>query len=104
MLNIKYIKNIEKETEKRLKKHYRESAFFVIDKVSFNISDCEEIVEINARAGYAYVKDDKEYYEQIRITFTPSVEVIKNSGEFAVIFFHYAVSKLDDCSYFIKEA
>lgn len=103
MLNIKYIKKIEKETEKRLKKNYRESAFFVIDKITFNISDCEDIVEIEARAGYSYMRDDKETYEQVRMVFSPSLSVIKNSGEFAVMFFHYAVSKLDDFSYFKED-
>lgn len=103
MLNKKYVKKIEKETEKRLKKFYRESAFFCIDQITFNWSDCEDIVYIKARAGFKYEKDGKEQYTQIDVHFEPSIEVIHNAGEFAAILYHHIVSRLDGIDYFKED-
>ena len=103
MLDKKYVRKIEKETEKRLKKFYRESAFFCIDQITFNLGDCEEIVYIKARAGFKYEADGKEQYKQIDVNFEPSVDVIKNAGEFAAVLYHHIVAELDEFDFFEKK-
>ena len=97
MISTRYIKRIEKETEKRLKKHLRTDMYFCIENLTVNFTDCKEIIIINARAGYP-TDDDK--YCQIRFDFEPSVDMFKNAGEFAVVLVHYIASRLDDFEIF----
>jgi hypothetical protein len=100
MLNKRYVRKIEKETNKRLRKFYRDSAYFYIDQITFNWSDCEDIVYIKARAGFKYETDGKEQYTQIDVRFAPSVDAIQNAGEFAAILYFHIVSRLDNIDYF----
>ena len=100
MISTRYIKRIEKETEKRLKKHLRPDMYFCIENLTVNF-DCQGIIIINARAGYQTCDNQ---YHQIRFDFEPSVNMFKNAGEFAVVLVHYIASRLDDFEIFREVA
>ena len=100
MLSKGKIKAIEKQTEKRLKKHYRDGAYFYIESVEFSFYDMEGLFTLTCRTGYEYEKDGKTNYKSITLDFNSSEDVVKNVNEFAAILYHKVVSELDDTDYF----
>ena len=97
MISVRYLKRIERETEKRLKKYLRPDMYFCIDSVKLELTDLRGIVTLNVRAGYP--TDDGKYC-QTEVAFIPSVAMAKNVGEFAVLLVHYVMYKLDDFEIF----
>lgn len=100
MLTKKYLLKIEKETNKRLRKFYRNSAYFYIDRVTFEFGEFEHIVELETRAGFECEVDGKEVSKHISISFTADTDCIRNVGEFATLYYHAVVGKLDEVEYF----
>ena len=101
MISARYLKRIERETEKRLKKHLRPDMYFCIDSVTLELTDLRGIISLNVRAGYP--TDDGKFC-QVKFAFIPSVAMAKNVGEFAVVLVHYVMYKLDDFEIFREVA
>lgn len=100
MLSKRKIKAIEKQTQKRLKKHYRPGAYFYVESVELSFHDMEGLFTLSCRAGYEYEKEGETKYESITLEFNSSEDVVKNANEFAAILYHRVVSELDETDYF----
>ena len=100
MLSKRKTKAIEKQTQKRLKKHYRPSAYFYIESVEFSFYDMEGLFTLTCRTGYEYEKNGETKYEAITLDFNSSEDVVKSVNEFAAILYHKVVSELDENDYF----
>lgn len=108
MLNTGKVKKIKKEINKRLKQHYRESAYCYFDSVTFHLEECEGIFDLHVCAGYIKptpedVKKEVPEYEQVHFTLSASVAEFKSVGEIAVTIYLKAIEYLDDTSYFELE-
>lgn len=103
MLSKRQIKSIEKQTTKRLQKHYRPGAYFFIEGAEFMFGDdMDDMFTITARTGYIIEKEGAEdEYAQIVVAFRSSEDVVKNVGEFAAVLYHEIVSALDDYECFL---
>ena len=100
MLSKGKIKAIEKQTQKRLKKYYRDGAYFYIESAEFSFYDMEGLFSLTCRAGYQYERNGETKYESVTLEFNSSEDVIKNPNEFAAVLYHRVVSELDETDYF----
>lgn len=100
MLSKRKIKAIEKQTQKRLKKHYRPGAYFYVEGVELSFHDMEGLFTLSCRAGYEYEKEGETKYNSITLEFNSAEEVVRNTGEFATILYHKVVAELDEYDHF----
>ena len=103
MLNGKQIRKIEKQTEKRLRKHFTDTAYFAIDEVKFGMTDKhDDHIVLYARAGYTFKdEEDTEQFHQITMEFSNYTGIVRNAGEFAAVLFVKIVEKLDGWNSFV---
>jgi hypothetical protein len=96
-MNKRLALKIERKVNRKLKKYYRDCAYFTVQ--SFTIDVEEGGVDIRARAGYSFTRENEETQEQhIRFNFTSYTEF--NAAEIAALCYSYIVETLDDFRYF----
>ena len=105
MLSKRTIKKIEKKTNKKLRKHFRDDSYFEIDAVKFGLMDdmCgkDDSIVLYCRAGFPEVNEDgKSKWRQIVFEFSNYTNIVRNPGEFAAVLFVKIVEKLDEWSSF----
>ena len=97
MFNKKFIKKAEAEVNKRLKKYYRGTSYCCIDKVTFNLDDCEDIIELDIRVGYETEKD-KYYQKEVKALF--SMNIYHTPNELAAVLLTKSIEALDGIEFF----
>lgn len=98
MFKRSLIKAIEKETTKKLQKHYRPSAYFYIEKVSFDMFDADDTgINLHCRTGYDYKREDgTDAVKQIYIDFNTYGDFTKTPKDYAIVLFFKIVEVLDE--------
>lgn len=96
-MKIKDIQKAEAEATRRLNKHYRDNAYLCIDKVVFNLGDCEEIIELEIRVGY---KTEENKYVQREINAFIDTEMYRTPNELAAVLLIRAIEVLDCVQFF----
>lgn len=96
-MKIRDIQKAEVEATRRLKKHYRDNAYLCIDKVTFNLGDCEEIVELEVRVGY---KKEENTYVQKDINAVFDMGIYHTPNELAAVLLTRAIEALDCVEFF----
>lgn len=97
MFSRRFIKRIEKGVEKKLKRLYRETAFFCIDSVEFYFGEALGEVRFGTRAGYEISGSE---YKQVGIKFMTNQAAVKTVKEFVSLFYHKILETLDGFEFF----
>ena len=92
MFSRRFIKRIEKGVEKKLKRFYRETAFFCIDSIKFYLDEVPGEVQLGTRAGYEISGSE---YKQVGIKFMTNQDAVKTVKEFVALFYHKIIETLD---------
>ena len=92
MLNRKFLKRVERQVNRKLRKHYDRRAYFVMDAVKFSLGYFEGTADFELRVG---IKEDEETYKQKSIETHINLNMVKGVKEYVVLLFYQCLDAID---------